>query len=261
MEAVSAGYTAADDGLDASRAEERRTRRLSPWVRLVAASLFVLVAAAASMAGLWAATSGTRSQSVIAAAEVLRVEIYVGRGNVVVHGGGLDEVKVRRTDHFAYYHSPDEVRTQEDGVLRITSSCANLLVGSCFSDYDVTVSDNVPVIVRAPHGDIRLASYRGTAELEARDGDISVTSFCGFVLQATARNGDIDVGAGCSADRLELRTDTGDVVARVPEGRYRVDAATSSGRTSIRGVTAAEDSPWSIQALSNAGDVSVVGVP
>jgi hypothetical protein len=256
---VFAGYAAAGDGLEASRAEENRARRFSAWGRLVAACVFVLVAAAASMAGLWAATSGSTKTSFIAAAEVLRVELDIGKGDVDLLGGGLDEVSVERTDRFAYDQSPDEARTLEDGVLRITSSCADLIVGSCSADYRVRVSDNVPVIVRAPHGDIRLAAYRGSAQLETTHGSISVTSFCGFVLQATTKTGDIDVVTGCSADRLELRSDTGDVRASVPEGRYRVDASTSNGSTTVRGLTEADDAPWSIQALSNTGNVTVVG--
>jgi len=258
---VSAGYAAAGESVETSHSEEGRARHLSSWGRLVAACTFVLVAAAVSMGGLWAATSGSRSDSFLAAAEVLQVEIDVGRGNVDIRGGGLDEVNVQRTDHFSYYHSPEEVRTLENGVLHITSSCANLIVGSCSSDYRLRVSDNVPVVVHAPHGSIHLSSYRGSAELDTGDGGISVASFCGFTLQATTKMGSIDVATSCSPDRLELRSDTGTVNASVPEGRYRVDAATSSGRTSVRGVTSADDAPWSIQALSNSGDVTVLGVP
>jgi hypothetical protein len=257
---VSAGYAATGEGLDSTRAEGH-SRRLSPWGRLVAASVLVLVAAAASMAGLWAATAGSRSTSIIAFPEVLRVEIVVGRGDVELVGGGLDEVRVRRTDHFAYDHSPTEVRTLEDGVARIESSCQDLLIGSCSADYRVTVSDNVPVVVHAPHGSIRLESYRGSAELDTSSGNISVMSFCGFVLQATTKSGNVDVQASCSADRLELRSDTGNVRATVPTGRYRVDAATSHGTATVQGVTSADDAPWSIQALSNTGHVTLSGTP
>jgi hypothetical protein len=258
---VSAGYAATGDGLETSTAEERRGRRLSPWGRLVAASIFVLVAAAVSMTGLWAASSGNRSTSFLAAAEVLRVEVDVDKGNVEVVGGGLDEVGVRRTDHFAYDHGPQEVRTQEDGVLRIRSRCADLLIGSCSANYRLKISDNVPVVVRAPRGNIRLSSYRGSAELTTTFGNIVVPSFCGFVLQATSKTGNVEVHTGCSADRLELRSDTGNVTAFVPEGRYRIDAATSDGDATVRGLTEAGDAPWSIQALSNTGDVTVLGTP
>lgn len=258
---MSAGYAAAEEGLENSRVEEGRARGLSPWGRLVAASAFVLLAAAASMGGLWAATAGTKSTSFLAAAEVLGVEIEIGRGNVELVGGGLDEVSVRRTDHFAYDHSPEEARTLEDGVIHIRSTCPNLLIGSCFADYRVTVSDNVPVVVRAPHGNIQISNYRGSAQLDTAEGSISVSSFCGFVLQATTKTGHIDVATGCSPDRVELRTDTGNVTVSVPEGRYRVDAATTNGSVDIRGVIPSDDAPWSIQALSNTGDVTVLGTP
>jgi DUF4097 and DUF4098 domain-containing protein YvlB len=258
---VSAGYAATGESLEASRAEERRSRHLSPWGRLVAVCVFVLVAASAAMAALWATTSGSSSTSFIAAAEVLRVEIELGRGDVEILGGGLDEVNVRRTDHFAYYQSPDEVRTLQDGVLRISSTCADLLIGTCSADYHVRISDNVPVVVRAPHGDIRLSSYRGSAELDTTSGSVFVTSFCGFVLQATTKTGDVDVQTDCSADRLELRTGAGDVRVSVPEGRYRVDAASDGGAADVRGLSQADDAPWSIQALSNTGNVTVLGRP
>lgn len=45
--------------------------------------------------------------------------------------------------------------------------------------------------------------YRGSAQLETNEGSISVAAFCGFVLQATTKTGNINVGTGCSADRLE----------------------------------------------------------
>jgi DUF4097 and DUF4098 domain-containing protein YvlB len=103
--------------------------------------------------------------------------------------------------------------------------------------------------------------YRGSAQLETNEGSISVAAFCGFVLQATTKTGNINVGTGCSADRLELRSDTGNVAASVPEGRYGIDAATSSGSATVRGVTQDDAAAWSIQALSNRGSVTVLGVP
>jgi hypothetical protein len=47
----------------------------------------------------------------------------------------------------------------------------------------------------------------------------------------------------------------------VPEGRYGIDAATSSGSATARGVTQDDAAAWSIQALSNRGSVTVLGVP
>jgi hypothetical protein len=54
-----------------------------------------------------------------------------------------------------------------------------------------------------------------------------------------------------------LRTTTGAVHAKVPGGRYRIDASTSGGTPTIRGVTADAGAPFAIQALSGSGAVSV----
>ena len=256
---TAASRAAVAERLERTSLLERLRRSLSPWRLAVAVSALLLLAVAAAAAVSWAVTSGTRSTSYIAAAEVLRVELDVGDGSVVVHGGGQEEVAVRRTDHFAFGHSPSEWRTLDSGVLRITATCPSLVVGSCASDYDVTVSDNVPVAVRVEHGNVRLVGYRGSADLETRGGSVAVDGFCGFVLQAATRQGSIDVRTACSAERMELRADSGDVTAAVPAGRYRMDVATNGGRSDVRGVVAADDAPWSIQALSNTGNVTVVG--
>jgi hypothetical protein len=47
------------------------------------------------------------------------------------------------------------------------------------------------------------------------------------------------------------------VNALVPPGRYRVDAESNSGTRLVHGVTAAGDAVFSIQTLSNSGDVRV----
>ena len=63
--------------------------------------------------------------------------------------------------------------------------------------------------------------------------------------------------ASCAVERLELRSRTGDVRAVVPPGRYQLDAESDVGDRAVRGVTAADDAPFQIQALSSAGNVTV----
>ena len=244
------------EGLE-GRGVEARARRFSRWSIAVSASLVVLVAAAAVMAALWFATSGTRTSEYLAAAEVERIEIDVGDGNVTIVGGGLDEVAVRRTDHYAYDKYPSEWRTLDNGVVRIFSRCPSLVIGSCAADYRLRIRSGVPVSVRVERGDVRLTHYRGAAELETRAGTVTVTGFCGSLLQAATRQGDIDARTSCAADRLELRTDTGDVRAAVPPGRYRVDADTNTGQVDVRGIADAFGARRTIQALSNTGNVTV----
>jgi hypothetical protein len=86
-------------------------------------------------------------------------------------------------------------------------------------------------------------------------GSITADAFCGFVLEATARGGSIDVSAICSPERLELRTDSGDVAATVPPGRYSIDADSNVGTVAVEGLERAVDAPWTIQALSSSGNV------
>src|ERR671914_3002063 len=222
---------------------------MSTWRLVVVASGVALAAAAALMAGLWLAMSGTRSTAYNFAGPLLSIEIDVGRGDVEILGGGRSSVHVRRTERFAYDHAPREQLALEDGVLKIGSECASLVIGTCSADYALAIPDNVAVTIRAAHGDVRLLSYHGSAEVTTTRGGIAVDAFCGFVLHATAGRGDIDVGTACAPERLELRSDRGDVTAVVPPGRYEVDADTNEGRVDVRGVVAADNAPWKIQAL------------
>jgi hypothetical protein len=231
--------------------------RLSPWAWLVAASAAVLATAAIAMTTLWLATARERSSTYAVSAALLRIEIEVERGDVEILGGGREDVQVRRTDHSAFGVDPEEQRTVRWGVLHISSACPSLVVGSCTSDYRVTVPENIPVTIISGDGKVRLLSYRGSAYVTARGGSIAVDAFCGHVLQATSRSGDIDIAAACSPERLELRTDSGDVRAAVPPGRYTVDADAIGGQVAVEGLIRADDAPWTIQALSNSGNVEI----
>ena len=65
--------------------------------------------------------------------------------------------------------------------------------------------------------------------------------------------------ADCSPDRMELRSGSGNVHAVVPAGRYRVDANNDAGDARVRGVVAADDASFAVQAFSGGGDVLVEG--
>lgn len=243
----------------AEGADPRREgrRRVSSWGLLVSASVTILVAVALLMAGLWAATSHQGSTSYAVPGALLGVELDVTRGDVEIFGGGSASVEVRRTDRSLYGHEPEEHRTVANNVLRIESRCPSLVIGSCSADYRLTVPESVALTVTAEQGDVRLVGYRGSAHLSTRDGSISAGGFCGYVFQATAKGGNVDVEAVCSPEAIELRTDTGDVAAAVPPGRYSVEVDTNGGATDVSGLEVADDAPWKIQALSNTGDVTV----
>ena len=255
--AVSTGYAAAPAETERQRVFARVRGRMSPWRLVVASCAITLAAGAIGMTALWVATSGTRSASYPIAGPLLGIEIDVGHGDVEILGGGRSTVHVRRTEHYAYDHGPQERLALEGGVLKIRSVCASLAIGTCSADYSLAIPDNVSVTIRAAHGDVRLLGYHGSAYVTTTRGGIAVDEFCGFVLQATADRGDIDVATACAAEQLELRSERGDVTAVVPPGRYQVDADANGGRATVRGLVAAADAPWRIQALSGSGNVTV----
>jgi Putative adhesin len=206
----------------------------------------------------WLATSETRiaTYSVRGAVSQVRLDL-AGASAVVVGGGSSRAVQVRRTDEFSFGRRARAQRDVAGGVLRLRSRCPATVLSSCSASYRVTVPDNIPVTVRTSSGDVRFNAYRGSAEIATTTGDIDVGGYCGFLLQARAESGDVQASASCAPERLVLRSRSGDVRAVVPAGRYRVDADTDGGTRRVIGLTAAEDAPFQIQALSSAGDVDV----
>jgi hypothetical protein len=233
--------------------------RWSPWAVLVAASAAILLAAVGVLAIWWAATYHRETSSVTATtpSTLLGIELKVARGDIEIVAGNPNEVFVTRTDWSAFGRKPEERRSILDGVLKIESRCASLVLGKCAADYRLTVPADVPLTISAQRGNIRLNAYRGDARLSTQGGNIVADAFCGVFLRAAAKGGDIDVAATCPAERLDLRTDSGDVRVGVPEATYSIDADTNEGRLEVRGLVPADAAPFEIQALSNSGDVTV----
>jgi DUF4097 and DUF4098 domain-containing protein YvlB len=245
----------------AAAERRRRLRRVrpTPWAALVIVSAALLATGAGVLAISWAVTKSTDSTSFTAQIPSLLtgVELDIDGGDVEILGAAAQEVLVNRVDYSVFGLGPDEKRFVTEGVFRIETTCPELVVGTCAADYRITVPEEVPLMIRTEHGDVRLTAYRGSAVVSAESGTVTVDAFCGTVLEVTATAGDIDVGATCLATRLTLYTTSGDITLRVPPGRYSMDAGTISGQTTLRGVA---DDPFAgprIEARSNSGDVSV----
>jgi hypothetical protein len=58
---------------------------------------------------------------------------------------------------------------------------------------------------------------------------------------------------------VQLRSNTGDVRAIVPTGRYRVDANSDGGTARVRNLVVADDASYAVQAISGSGSVRVDG--
>jgi hypothetical protein len=98
---------------------------------------------------------------------------------------------------------------------------------------------------------------RASVQISTGSGAIKATGFCGFSLRAVSDSGSVSTTSECSADRLELRSRTGDVRAVAPSARYTIDAQSDTGDVRTRGLVPSEDAPFRIQALSTTGDVTI----
>jgi hypothetical protein len=237
-------------------------RRISPWGALVAVSAVLVVGSAAALLIASVATSHEREVRFAVRGSLSGVSLDVGNADVEIAGGGQrDVLAVQRTDRYAFGHAAVVSRTVTMGELRLRSRCPKAVPHTCSSRYRLVVPDNVPVDVRATGGTVRLSGYRGSARVTTRSGDIEVSGFCGFSLQARAESGDIATSAACAPQQLMLRSNQGSVHALVPPGRYQVEAESTNGGERVSGVAAVSDAPFSIQALSSSGDVAVEGRP
>jgi hypothetical protein len=234
-------------------------RGLSRWALLLASSVIVLAAAAVVLAALWLSSMKTTSVTSQLSGSPLGIELRVQSGDVTVVGGSQRALAVSHSDNSVFGHGPSEQRSLSGGVIRISSTCPQLVVGRCSAGYRIDVPDDVPISIRAEDGTVHLVGYHGSADIATNGGAISVEGYCGFVLGAASASGGISVSTACSPERLTLRSDTGDVSAVVPAGSYRIQAASNSGPTSMTGVTNDDGAPWAIQALSNSGSVRVTG--
>jgi hypothetical protein len=235
-----------------------RLTRLSTWSRLVAVSALLVLGSVIGLAIARVASGEERIASYAVRGSLNGVALDLGDGDVVVEGGGARaDVAVVRTDRFTFGHAATVQRSVRDGVFRVRSRCPHTVMHSCSVRYRVVVPDNVPVAVRTNSGTVRFSGYRGSGNVRTRSGDVRVAGFCGFSLQARSDTGDIDADSACPPQQLVLRSTSGDVNAVVPDGRYQVDADSSSGRAVVRGVRAVQDGPFSLDASSSSGDVTV----
>jgi hypothetical protein len=226
----------------------------------------VVVAVAAATLLIWSvASSRERSVSYSVRGALTGVSLDLGDADVEVHGGGrATAISVTHVDHFGFGHGPTADRSISAGTFSVRSRCPSTILHGCSVRYRVVIPDNIPLSVRTGAGSVRFSGYRGSARVTTGRGDIDIAGFCGFALQARADGGgDVSASTACAPPQLVLRSTTGAVHARVPAGRYRVDASTSGagGSPQIRGVTVDAGAPFSIQALSNSGRVTVERAP
>jgi hypothetical protein len=222
-------------------------------------SSFALLLTGALLLGIWWLASARTTSAAYYTGPGARtgIEVNVQSGDVTIVGGSRVGVFVNRTDRSVFGHGPREQVFVRGGILHLVSTCPALVVGSCVSNYRLNVPDDVPISVRADHGNISLDGYHGSADIATDQGTISVEGYCGFVLGAASASGTVTVNAACSPERLILRSDSGNISATVPTGDYQINASSNTGNAHVYGLVNDSGAPWDLQALSNSGNVAV----
>ena len=226
------------------------------WWWLVAASALVLVIVAAVLV-IWSIRSHEqRTTPYRILGDVTGLRLDVGDADVEIDGGAT-AIEMTRIEEFSFGRPSTGEPRVENGTVSVVSRCPEQVIGSCHVRYRLTVPDNVPIVIETSSGTVDLAGVRASVQISTGSGGIRATGFCGFSLRAVSDSGNVSTTSECSADRLELRSRTGDVRAVVPAARYTIDAQSDTGEVRMRGLVPSEDAPFQIQALSTSGDVTV----
>jgi Toastrack DUF4097 len=229
------------------------------WHTAVAVSAGIVVLVVLATGAGWLATLQSKTTRYAVSARLTRVELTVSSGDALIVGTQSTSLEVRRTDHYSFGHAAHEQRSLSGRMLRISSSCPKIVVGSCSASYELAVPETVTVDVHTTAGNVRLTGFRGTAVVQTRTGNVYVDAYCGFDLAAITRSGDVRIAAACSPAHLQVRTGSGDATALVPPGRYRIRTASGSGPPHVSGVTSDPRAPFTIDMRSRSGSITIGG--
>ena len=213
------------------------------------------------------------------AARVVELE---ADGHVTVTTGG-DRVQVARSARSAL--ATPTYRVDESGDrLRVSYRCDWWRPGFCTTSLDVTVPEGTAVIVRSHDGSVTATALSGPLEIDAADGDPTISDIDGDVTIRTA-DGRVDVSdvrgdvslqsadgdptiSGIDGDvtirtadgRVDVSDVRGDVSLQSADGAVTVAGVSGSvttrthdGRTEISGVQG------DVDAEAAGGDVTVYG--
>lgn len=243
----------------ARRSRVPDVRRLRGWNAAVAASAAIVLVAALALAIGWLVSLHSSTTTYSVTALLTQVDLDLSAGQAVIVSSSSPALQVQRTDHYAFGHAALERRWLAHGVLHITSRCPRIVLGSCSAAYELAVPEAVGINVQTRDGDVRMTGFNGNAVVRTRSGNIDIEAYCGFHLSATSRAGDINVAAACAPQSLSVRSGSGNAVALVPPGRYRVAATSGAGAVRVAGVVSDPTAPFTIDAISSSGGVTVEG--
>ena len=131
------------------------------------------------------------------------------------------------------------------------------MLGSCRATYRLAVPDNVPLEIQTSRGTVSLTGVRASVQSAPAPATIARRRVLRLPAAASSDSGDVGALSECPAERLELRSRSGDVSATVPAGRYRSTPRATRATCTSAASRDVDDARFQIQALSTSGDVTV----
>jgi hypothetical protein len=223
-------------------------------VLLAALGLLVLSGAAF---GLSEALHRSDDARTILTSPVRKIVIHADTGNVDVRAGLTGDVVVQRHESWTV-NRPSVHESYANGVLTIKTHCRGLTaILRCRSDLVIDAPPAVDVAIKADEGDIDLRGLSGRADVETKAGDIRTHRLEPVTVRAMSDAGDVSLDLFGEPVRTEAQSNAGDVRVTVPFGPYHVDASTDGGNVKVEGLIRDDLAPQAIDALTNAGDITV----
>jgi hypothetical protein len=223
-------------------------------VLLAALGLLVLSGAVFGLSEALHRSDDARS---ILTSPVRKIVVHADTGDVDVRAGLTADVIVQRHESWTV-DRPSVQESYADGVLTIKTHCGGLTaVLRCRSDLVIDAPPAVDVAIKADEGDIDLRGLSGRADVETKAGDIRTHRLEPVTVRAMSDAGDVSLDLFGEPVRTEAQSNAGDVRVTVPFGPYHVDASTDAGNVKVEGLIRDDLAPQAIDALTNAGDITV----
>lgn len=224
------------------------------WLGVTAVAIAVMVAST----GLATSLARTYDRTTTSADPGLAVlEVDIDAGTVDVVRGG-DEVEVVR-EVAGSWRAPETGAERLGDRLRLTGSCQPaFLQTECYTDYTVTVPDDVELVLSSSAGEIRVDGGTAAVTATTSAGRIDLSGLETDVVRASSSAGEVVVDFAEPPSSVDASTSTGRVEVVVPDDgtRYAVDAGSSVGNASVA-VPRDADSQHRITARTSVGEVVV----
>ncbi|MFJ7413808.1 DUF4097 family beta strand repeat-containing protein [Streptomyces sp. NPDC098077] len=146
----------------------------------------------------------------------------------------VDDVEVERRVSGAKIGGEIDTGWQyEGGILTLSVDCDGVSV-NCNAEYTVKVPRNVAVTAEYGNNDVQLSNLGGAAlHLEGRDGTVRGDGISAKSVSVVSRNGDTDLDLTSVPDRVDVRSQDGNVQLGLPASAYAVRTAAKKGDVTV----------------------------